>query len=93
MNVTFDIELNEIEKVPAGSFRGNTCWKVKKKNIFGITYIIEQDGTDGENTYLFGNLEDGCFNELFYGYGEPTDTDNIGVGNAFTTVRICGGYY
>lgn len=88
MKLTISIEANEIEHVPERSLPDNVFWEMTKSNDLGITHFVEHDCGDIENVYFLGNIVDNCFIGKWVGYGKPIPTENLGVGNVFTDIRI-----
>lgn len=88
MKILISIEANEIEHVPERSLPDNVFWKMTKSNDLGFTHFVECERGDLEKTYILGKLVNDCFIGMFYGYGKEIPTENLGVGNVFTDIRI-----
>ena len=89
MRVYFEVEANEIEKVPELTYYNNIMWKFTKHNKLGITHFVEKyDDVNDYPFYELGTLVDGTFECLATGEGDPIPKDKIGFGGVFTQILM-----
>jgi len=89
MRVYFEVEANEIEKVPELTYYNNIMWKFTKPNKLGITHFVEHyDDVNDWPSYNLGVLVAGEFKCLGTGEGKPIPEDKIGFGGVFTQIMV-----